>query len=60
MKSHVHVFDHVAQRHITPEEGAAWMMGERYREMYERLYWLFTVVTLGNAILWFVFAVAKS
>lgn len=59
MKSHHHVFDHVAQGHLTSEEGAEWMMSYRWQEAYERLYRLTQVFFVANAIAWFAFTVTR-
>lgn len=59
MKSHVHIFQHVAEGHISSEEGAEWMMSYRWQESYERLYRITQVFFVANAIAWFVFAVTQ-
>lgn len=59
LRSHLHIFQHVAQGHITSEEGAAWAMGERYRESYERLSRVFDFFVLVNTVAWFSITVLK-
>ena len=60
MASEMEIFEHVRARHLTPEEGAEWLMAKRYRRDYDRLERMHYVLMTVNLIAWAALALFRG